>query len=389
MNFTDKSAMENENTIILSAWNHEDDDDEDQKDSKLYLDALHQAVSSTKTIQKEITADDDENGCDSTKNFVKEEPKNIVKQELESLSKEDLLNILMEKLLIIENFKSKCNNLEEKMLGWKAKTKTLTKNCQDMGFVMKNLILDLQNKNLCPRPVKMVRSVGVQVTTNKCPGSSEAVGILTLKKHFTTESLTSKAPNSHAPVPINIKIEADSPSKFANFPNTPPITPENEPDLRKTKKAKKRKKSSNSSIFSSKAKALKTCTSSTVSPENYKKPSSERGLEEAREKDITQLSLVPSHNKEKPLPETSRNENNLLLATVADRKEAIFSTEQSQTNIFDAEKSVIGDLFSSDDDEEEIEKNVEKGSSEVKTGENENDEENDIATGELFSSEND
>ena len=183
---------------------------------------------------------------------------------------------------------------------------------------MKNLILDLQNKNLCPRPVKMVRSVGVQVTTDKCPGSSKPVGILTLKKHFTTESLTSKAPNSHAPVPINIKIETDSPSKFANFPTTPPITPENEPDFRKTKKAKKRKKSSNSSIFSSKAKSLKTSTSSTVSKENYKKPSLERSLEEAREKDITQLSLVPSHNKEKPLlAETSRNENNLLLATTA------------------------------------------------------------------------
>ena len=77
--------------------------------------------------------------------------------------------------------------------------------------------------------------------------------------------------------------------------------------------------------------------------------------------------------------------------TVADRKEAIFSTEQSQTNIFDAEKTVIGDLFSSDDDdeEEEIEKNVEKDSLVAKTGENENDEEDDIATGELFSSEND
>ena len=76
--------------------------------------------------------------------------------------------------------------------------------------------------------------------------------------------------------------------------------------------------------------------------------------------------------------------------TIADRKEAIFSTEQSQTNIFDAEKTVIGDLFSSDDDDEEdIEKNVEKDSLVAKTGENENDEEDDIATGELFSSEND
>ena len=340
MNFTDKSTMENDNTITLSAWNHEDDDDEDQKDSKLYLDALHQAVSSTKAIQNEITADDDENGCDSTKNFVKEEPKNIVKQELESLSKEDLLNILMEKLLIIENFKSKCQSLEEKMLGWKAKTKTLTKNCQDMGFVMKNLILDLQNKNLCPRPLKMVRSVGVQVTTDKCPGISKPVGILTLKKHFTTKSLTSESTMSHAPVPIDIKIEVDSPSKFANLPATPPITPDTEPNFRKTKKVKGKKrkgKSSNSeaAIFSKAKKvrrrrknddvtsndlsSLKTSTSITVSKENCKKPSSESGLEEeeARKKDITQPVSLPSYNKDKPLPETSRNENNLLLATTS------------------------------------------------------------------------
>ena len=64
----------------------------------------------------------------------------------------------------------------------------------------------------------------------------------------------------------------------------------------------------------------------------------------------------------------------------------ILSTEQrSLKQYFDAaEKSVIGDLFSDDDDDEEVKEKVEKGSSfTAKTMAKD-----DTATGDLFSSEN-
>ena len=348
MNFTNKSMDKYDNRkITLSAWN-DDESDDDEKDSKMYLDALQQAVSSTKAIVNDITTA--ENDCKmATTHFVKEEPKNIVKKELEKISKDELENQLIEKLLMIEDFKTKCKILEEKILEWKARTKSITKTCQDMSYVMKNLIFDLENKNLCPRPKKMVRSVGVQVITDKFPGSSKPIGILTLQKHFTTESLTTAEPSgSHAPLPIdlpkaNIKTEVDSPSKYVNLPATPPITPPDcEPDFRKKNKAARKRKAksikttdklNSDVVISSKAKKVRQNnyrrqdekasnnlsnlkTTSITAQENCKPTTTESGLEEARKKD-TQLSLPSSYNnKDKPLQETSRNENNIILAPI-------------------------------------------------------------------------
>ena len=91
-------------------------------------------------------------------------------------------------------------------------------------------------------------------------------------------------------------------------------------------------------------------------------------------------------NNEHLYQETVQIWDIVAVSTKNEAMSEILSTEQrSLKQYFDAaEKSVIGDLFSDDDDDEEVKEKVEKGSSfTAKTMAKD-----DTATGDLFSSEN-
>ena len=46
---------------------------------------------------------------------------------------------------------------------WKRKTQALQKMCQDLNTVIKRYIIDVKNKKDNPQPIKITRSVGLQV----------------------------------------------------------------------------------------------------------------------------------------------------------------------------------------------------------------------------------
>ena len=46
---------------------------------------------------------------------------------------------------------------------WKRKTQALQKMCQDLNTVIKRYIIDVKNKKDHPQPIKITRSVGLQV----------------------------------------------------------------------------------------------------------------------------------------------------------------------------------------------------------------------------------
>ena len=63
----------------------------------------------------------------------------------------------------IGDLRRKCDKHEEDVEKWKRKTQMLQKMCSDLNTVMKRYILDVQNKQDNPTPIKITRSVGLQV----------------------------------------------------------------------------------------------------------------------------------------------------------------------------------------------------------------------------------
>ena len=67
----------------------------------------------------------------------------------------------------IGDLRRKCDKHEEDVEKWKRKTQMLQKMCSDLNTVMKRYILDVQNKQDNPTPIKITRSVGLQVCDYK------------------------------------------------------------------------------------------------------------------------------------------------------------------------------------------------------------------------------
>ena len=63
----------------------------------------------------------------------------------------------------IGDLRRKCDKHEEDVKQWNLKTQMLQKVCSDLNTVMKRYILDVQNKQDNPTPIKITRSVGLQV----------------------------------------------------------------------------------------------------------------------------------------------------------------------------------------------------------------------------------
>ena len=64
---------------------------------------------------------------------------------------------------VIGDLRRKCDKYEGDVDKWKRKTQMLQKMCQDLNTVMRKYIIDVQNKNDNPTPIKITRSVGLQV----------------------------------------------------------------------------------------------------------------------------------------------------------------------------------------------------------------------------------
>ena len=67
----------------------------------------------------------------------------------------------------IGDLRRKCDKHEEDVKQWNLKTQMLQKVCSDLNTVMKRYILDVQNKQDNPTPIKITRSVGLQVVTDQ------------------------------------------------------------------------------------------------------------------------------------------------------------------------------------------------------------------------------
>ena len=63
--------------------------------------------------------------------------------------------------------RAKCDKLEEINNFWKNKTKGLEKMCQDLNIVVKRYVSDVQNQKKYPTPIKITRSVGLQVMSEQ------------------------------------------------------------------------------------------------------------------------------------------------------------------------------------------------------------------------------
>ena len=105
---------------------------------------------------------------------IKFEFNNSVKKTLKKLSREDLEEMVTNKIAelisarsTIGDLRRKCDKHEEDVKQWNLKTQMLQKVCSDLNTVMKRYILDVQNKQDNPTPIKITRSVGLQVVTDQ------------------------------------------------------------------------------------------------------------------------------------------------------------------------------------------------------------------------------
>ena len=63
----------------------------------------------------------------------------------------------------IGDLRARCDKYEDMNEKWKRKTQALQKMCQDLNTVIKRYLTDVKNKKDNPQPIKITRSVGLQV----------------------------------------------------------------------------------------------------------------------------------------------------------------------------------------------------------------------------------
>ena len=67
----------------------------------------------------------------------------------------------------IGGLRAKCDKYEQINDEWKKKVASLQKMCQDMNTVINRLVSDLKNQKKNPVPMKITRSVGLQVSSEQ------------------------------------------------------------------------------------------------------------------------------------------------------------------------------------------------------------------------------
>ena len=132
----------------------------------------------------------------------------------------------------IGDLRRKCDAYEEDVEKWKRKTQMLQKMCQDLNTVMKRYVIDVQNKQDNPTPIKITRSVGLQVVTDRTrrPGPASATTPSSSRPSPST-SITRSTPTSTAkPASTALTASPLTPAssmtaKIITSPKTPTFTP--------------------------------------------------------------------------------------------------------------------------------------------------------------------
>ena len=97
---------------------------------------------------------------------VKKQLKKVSRNEIEDLVARKVVEVISCRSEIGE-LRAKCDKFEEMNEKWKRKTQALQKMCQDLNTVIKRYIIDVQKKKDNPSPIKITRSVGLQVCADQ------------------------------------------------------------------------------------------------------------------------------------------------------------------------------------------------------------------------------
>ena len=132
----------------------------------------------------------------------------------------------------IGDLRRKCDAYEEDVEKWKRKTQMLQKMCQDLNTVMKRYIIDVQNKQDNPTPIKITRSVGLQVVTDRTrrPGPASATTPSSSRPSPST-SISRSTPTSTAKPASTVQTASpltpasSMTAKIITSPKTPTFTP--------------------------------------------------------------------------------------------------------------------------------------------------------------------
>ena len=152
-----------------------EDDNLDTKDSK-------------KRSHSETSLDEGENPKRLKLGKTSNEPDNVqddavaqanvstksIKKQLKRMKRQDMEDLVARKVVELISCRSeigelrgKCDKYEEMNEKWKRKTQALQKMCQDLNTVIKRYIIDVKNKKGNPTPIKITRSVGLQVCADQ------------------------------------------------------------------------------------------------------------------------------------------------------------------------------------------------------------------------------
>lgn len=90
----------------------------------------------------------------------------MLKKVLKKMSKRELEVKILTNIAELKELSQKVDSYRETVEKWQARAEALSKQCADLGTVMKRYITDKKTKpGRRVRPAKIVRSVGLQITT--------------------------------------------------------------------------------------------------------------------------------------------------------------------------------------------------------------------------------
>ena len=155
----DHSSAGTTSTISSSSSNVEQTqkrklDEEPSNDS-------HTSLKRTK-VDNQGKLDKITNDANVASKAIKKQLKRISRTEMEDLVARKVVEVISCRSEI-GDLRAKCDKYEEMNDKWKRKTQALQKMCQDLNTVIKRYIVDVKNKKDNPTPIKITRSVGLQV----------------------------------------------------------------------------------------------------------------------------------------------------------------------------------------------------------------------------------
>ena len=113
-------------------------------------------------VDNQAKLDKISNDTDVATKAIKKQLKRISRTEMEDLVARKVVEVISCRSEI-GDLRAKCDKYEEMNDKWKRKTQALQKMCQDLNTVIKRYIVDVKNKKDNPTPIKITRSVGLQV----------------------------------------------------------------------------------------------------------------------------------------------------------------------------------------------------------------------------------